>query len=101
MRRTLKAMSFMLSENETYRAAAKRVGVSYALLYKQVQSLLPYLDDDVREAFLKHVRQNRVEAQTRGGQAYRAKYKGKRRIYVSESNGHSSGESSQGGNGRP
>ena len=74
--RAIELAKFIINEETTVRAAAKKFGISKSTVHKDVTerlcSISPELSEEVREVLEK----NKAERHIRGGEATKAKYKG-------------------------
>ena len=74
--RACELANFIIENNTTVRAAAKRFGISKSTVHKDVTERLEYIDRTLWHKVRKVLEQNKAERHIRGGNATRRKYKG-------------------------
>lgn len=74
--RACELAAFIIENNTTVRAAAKRFGISKSTVHKDVTERLEYIDRTLYHRVRKVLEQNKAERHIRGGDATRRKYKG-------------------------
>lgn len=74
--RACELANFIIENNTTVRAAAKRYGISKSTVHKDVTERLEYIDRTLYHRVRKVLEQNKAERHIRGGNATRRKYKG-------------------------
>lgn len=72
--RVLSIAGFIVDNNATVRAAAKKFGVSKSTVHKDMTFRLPFIDKTLAEAVRKVLNINKQERHIRGGIATREKY---------------------------
>lgn len=70
--------AYIISNNATVRAAAKKFGVSKSTVHKDVSERLRRLDPALWQQVKSVLDQNKAERHIRGGIATRMKYKGEK-----------------------
>ncbi|MBQ2895942.1 MAG: sporulation transcriptional regulator SpoIIID [Oscillospiraceae bacterium] len=74
--RACELANFIIENNTTVRAAAKRFGISKSTVHKDVTERLEYIDRTLYHQVRKVLELNKAERHIRGGDATRRKYKG-------------------------
>lgn len=74
--RACELANFIIENNTTVRAAAKRFGISKSTVHKDVTERLETIDRTLFHRVRKVLEQNKAERHIRGGNATRRKYKG-------------------------
>ena len=74
--RACELANFIIENNTTVRAAAKRFGISKSTVHKDVTERLEYIDRTLYHRVRKVLELNKAERHIRGGNATRRKYKG-------------------------
>ena len=74
--RACELANYIIENNTTVRAAAKRFGISKSTVHKDVTERLEYIDRTLWHKVRKVLEQNKAERHIRGGNATRRKYKG-------------------------
>ena len=74
--RACELASYIIENNTTVRAAAKRFGISKSTVHKDVTERLEYIDRTLWHKVRKVLELNKAERHIRGGNATRRKYKG-------------------------
>lgn len=74
--RACELANFIIENNSTVRAAAKRFGISKSTVHKDVTERLEYIDRTLWLRVRKVLELNKAERHIRGGNATRRKYKG-------------------------
>jgi putative DeoR family transcriptional regulator (stage III sporulation protein D) len=67
---------YILENNCTVRAAAKKFGVSKSTVHKDMTERLPSLSESLFDEVRKILEENKAERHIRGGMATKAKYEG-------------------------
>ena len=74
--RACELANYIIENNTTVRAAAKRFGISKSTVHKDVTERLEYIDRTLWHNVRKVLELNKAERHIRGGNATRRKYKG-------------------------
>ena len=74
--RACELANYIIENNTTVRAAAKRFGISKSTVHKDVTERLEYIDRTLWHKVRKVLELNKAERHIRGGNATRRKYKG-------------------------
>jgi len=74
--RACELANYIIENNTTVRAAAKRFGISKSTVHKDVTERLEYIDHTLWHKVRKVLELNKAERHIRGGNATRRKYKG-------------------------
>lgn len=73
--RALELAGFIIENNATVRAAAKKFGISKSTVHKDVTERLAQINSVLAEKTKKVLEKNKAERHIRGGMATKAKYK--------------------------
>lgn len=74
--RACELANYIIDNNTTVRAAAKRYGISKSTVHKDVTERLEHIDRALYQQVRKVLEHNKAERHIRGGNATRRKYKG-------------------------
>lgn len=74
--RACELANYIIDNNTTVRAAAKRYGISKSTVHKDVTERLEHIDRALYQRVRKVLEHNKAERHIRGGNATRRKYKG-------------------------
>ena len=74
--RACELANYIIENNTTVRAAAKRFGISKSTVHKDVTERLEHIDRTLWHKVRKVLELNKAERHIRGGNATRRKYKG-------------------------
>ena len=74
--RACELANYIIENNTTVRAAAKRFGISKSTVHKDVTERLEYIDRTLWHKVRKVLELNKAERHIRGGNATKRKYKG-------------------------
>lgn len=74
--RACELANFIIDNNTTVRAAARRFGISKSTVHKDVTERLEHIDRALFQRVRRVLEQNKAERHIRGGNATRRKYKG-------------------------
>lgn len=74
--RAIELANFIIENNATVRAAAKKFGISKSTVHKDVTERLIQINSSLAEEAKAVLEKNKAERHIRGGLATKAKYKG-------------------------
>ena len=73
--RCIKLAEYLIDNNSTVRATAKRVGISKSTVHKDIAEKLPHIQFELYQKAKDVLEKNKAERHLRGGQATKDKYR--------------------------
>lgn len=75
--RAIELANYIINEQTTVRAAAKKYGISKSTVHKDVTERLSSIKPELAKCVRMVLEENKAERHIRGGEATKAKYRGK------------------------